>query len=312
MKTLHITNGSVLTHILEELNITGDVLTWNEMLCEGQTEAHIGTEAYLSCREQFFKQAYDLEFNTKEFLDDISKLNTPENYNEVVLWFEYDLFCHINMFAAISLLKQKQADHLPIYLVCSGHVKGETGLKGLGELTPDQLKQHFKARVKLNKTDLDTANTLWEIYCGKDHNLFVPFIAKTTSFSYLSNCLKAHLQRFPHMGSGLSSIERNILMLVNKHHIKSKHHLLGYALNYQGYYGYGDMQLERLINVLAIFFDQGDTALKLNRKGHDALMGQHNFASEINNAMHYGGVNRLDYQYYSTENKLYKTISHGN
>ena len=33
----------------------------------------------------------------------------------------------------------------------------------------------------------------------------------------------------------------------NTQEIKSLHHLLGYALNYQGYYGFGDLQLKRLI-----------------------------------------------------------------
>ena len=39
--SLHITNGSVLTERLEELNIEGDYLTWHEMLSEGPTTEQI-------------------------------------------------------------------------------------------------------------------------------------------------------------------------------------------------------------------------------------------------------------------------------
>jgi len=32
---LHITNGNSLTDYLRELDFTEDILTWQEMLCEG-------------------------------------------------------------------------------------------------------------------------------------------------------------------------------------------------------------------------------------------------------------------------------------
>ena len=119
--------------------------------------------------------------------------------------------------------------------------------------------------------------------------------------------MKAHLKRFPNSKNGLNALEYNILELVKKNEIKSSHHLLGYALNYQGYYGLGDIQLERLISNLSMFFDEGNSKLTLNRKGHEALLNQQNFSTEINNDIMYGGVNRLDFQYNDNENKLFKT-----
>ncbi len=124
----------------------------------------------------------------------------------------------------------------------------------------------------------------------------------------MSNCLKAHLKRFPDSKNGLNTLENNILEIVRSSEIKSRHHLLGYALNYQGYYGFGDIQFERFINNLSIFFNETEDSLTLNRKGHEALINQHNFASELNNNIDYGGVNRLDFQFNTDENKLIKTI----
>ncbi|UJH91615.1 hypothetical protein LZ575_02610 [Antarcticibacterium sp. 1MA-6-2] len=34
---LHITNGDDITTNLQEVGITGDVVVWREMLCEGPT-----------------------------------------------------------------------------------------------------------------------------------------------------------------------------------------------------------------------------------------------------------------------------------
>ena len=178
----------------------------------------------------------------------------------------------------------------------------------MAELNVDQLLKHYDKKIKLKKEDIDLAIALWRTYCGKDHNIFKPYIVENSSFPYLSNCLKAHLKRFPDSKNGLNTLEKNILDIVKTNHIKSKHHLLGYALNYQGYYGFGDIQFERIIENLSIFLIENDNELKLNRKGYEALINQRNFAQEINNNIDYGGVNRLEFQFNIEENKLIKTV----
>ncbi|HLT54304.1 MAG TPA: hypothetical protein VKZ97_10445 [Flavobacteriaceae bacterium] len=306
-QVLHITNGSSLTSYLKELEFTGEFLTWHEMLCEGPTVAGIDSDKFLEVRKAFFKETYDLEIDEAELKKEFSKLDgASEKYKEIILWFEYDLFCHINLLAVISLLHQREIK-LPVFLVSSGRVKNLSGLKGLAELSPNQLVSHYEKRFKLSKEDKDLAVSLWRTYNGKDHNLFVPQLTKKSSFLYLSNCLKAHLERFPDSKTGLSIIEKNLLEIVRDNTIKSKYHLLGYALNYQGYYGYGDLQLERIINKLDMFFTEENERLKLNRKGHEALLGIHNFAFEIHDNIQYGGINALDYQYNRSLKKLVKT-----
>lgn len=305
--TLHITNGNSLTNYLKELDIVGEVLTWQEMLCEGPTIIDIDSETFKNTRKAFLNTVYDIEVNEEEYDDELNKLNHTKNYTEIVLWFEYDLFCHINMIAVISLIQQKQIK-LPLYLVCSGRIEGEKNLKGLSELNQEQLLKHYKEKIKLTPEDIDFAVTLWDIYCSKDHNLFKPYIEKKSSFKYMSNCLKAHLKRFPDLKTGLSTLEENTLKIVKHNDIKSKHHLLGYTLNYQGYYGFGDLQINRLIDNLSLFFTVKKDAITLNRKGYEALLGKYNFSSEVNDNINYGGVNRLDYHFSEKQNKLIKQI----
>ncbi len=305
---LHITNGSSLTKCLLELEFSGEILTWEEMLCEGSTFVDIDTEAFFKTRKAFFASFYQLELDVYAFKDELKKLNHSENYSEIILWFEYDLFCHINLIAVISLIQQKKIS-LPIYLVCSGRIKGNKNLVGLSELSSSQLIKHYEDRILLNDNDIKLAVSLWQIYCGIDHNLFKPFIVKSSSFKYLSNCLKAHLERFPDSKSGLNILEKNILEIVKNNNIKSEHHLLGYALNYQGYYGFGDIQLLRIIDKLSLFFNIDKSGYTLNRKGHEALLNQHHFYSEINNKMYYGGVSNADFQFSKEHNKLIKTNS---
>ncbi|WP_406971918.1 DUF1835 domain-containing protein [Flavisericum labens] len=310
-KPLHITNGSILTKLLKELEVEGEILTWEEMLCEGPTIEHIDSEEFLKIRHSFLSEFYDVEVNTKEVKEELDKLNNSEKYSEIVLWFEYDLFCHINMIAIISLIRQKKID-LPIYLVCSGRVEGSKGLKGLSELSSQQLSAHYKEKTFLKVEDLELAVTVWGIYCGLDHNLLKPFIVKSSSFDYLSNCLKAHLKRFPDSHDGLNTLERNILEIINKYNISSKNHLLGYALNYQGFYGYSDLQLSRIIDQLEVFYIINDDGIELNRNGHEALLAKHNFSLDIDNNMVFGGVKKMDFLFSKKKNKLIKSVFNAN
>jgi hypothetical protein len=306
-KILHITNGDILTQMLKELKVEGDYLTWQEMLCEGPTEIKIDTPSFYNQRKAFLNDFYEIEINEAEYVSEIQKFSHLESYSEIVLWFEYDLFCHINLLAVISLLQQKHVD-VPLYLVCSGRVKGEKNLKGLTELSNGQLLYHYDTKVRLTPEDIEIAVSVWKTYCGKDHNLLKEYIIQKSSFKYLTNCLKAHLERFPDLISGLDILEENILNIIKDKNIKSRNHLLGYALNYQGFYGYSDMQISRIIDKLSIFFTEEDDKIILNRKGHEAILHQHNFTFEIGNNIPYGGVNRFEYQFSKKENKLIKTV----
>lgn len=306
-QTLHITNGSSTTAYLSKLKFKGDLLTWHEMLCEGPTIKEMNTPAFFKLRKTFLERVYRIEYDVKKIKKELDKLKDTSKYSEIVLWFEYDLFCHINLIAAISLIKQYNIN-LPLYLVCSGRVAGEKELKGLAQLTETQVLYHYENKIKLNVDDIATAQKAWRIYCEEDHNLFKALILRPSNFRYLSNCLQAHMRRFPDTRSGLSTLEYNTLVLIKNHQIKSRHHLLGYCLHYQGYYGFGDLQMERMIHDLSLFYEETDNTLTLNRNGHLALEHQKNFIKELATDFQFGGVNKTEFQYNKKEKKLIKTI----
>ncbi|MFB9052212.1 DUF1835 domain-containing protein [Formosa undariae] len=309
--TLHITNGSVLTKYLVELEFKGEILTWEEMLCEGPTIEHINSDKFLDIRIDFLKEFYDIEVDLDKVRKDISILDNIDKYTEIILWFEYDLFCHINLIGVINLLLQKKIN-LPLFLVCSGRIHGVNELKGLAELSSAQLTDHYDARLRLTTDDKDLARTIWQLYNGKDHNLIKPYIIKHSSFEYLSNCLKAHLQRFPNSENGLSELELNILRIVDRRDIHSRNHLLGYAVNFQGFYGYGDMQFERLINRLSMFYKEEEHSLTLNEDGKKALNSEANYEKDIIDSLVYGGVNKKDFNFNVKLNKLVNSVNYGN
>ncbi|MFT5890118.1 MAG: hypothetical protein ACI9Y7_000207 [Dokdonia sp.] len=306
-RTLHITNGDSLNDRLLDLDIKGDFAVWREMLCEGKTTYSIGDQNFIETRSSFLETDYDIKDTNyhSKFVSQLEIIRNYNDYDEIVLWFEYDLFCHINMMACISYLTQVGCKK-SLFLVCSGRVSGEKDLKGLSELTDDQLQDHYQNKKTLTRNDQLLSDQIWRLYCNDDHLLLQPILAKDSSFIYLSNCISAHKKRFPEEQSGLNTLELHILKLIKKHQITSERQLCGYVLNYQGYYGYGDMQVSKMIKRLRSYFEHQEAYFVVNEKGERALNGDHIHAPDQKKPCHFGGVSKYAYKYKKDTHQLIK------
>lgn len=304
-KSLHIVNGDSLYEQMLRLDLKGEVIIWRELLCEGPTLQEID-DAFFQLRKKFLSNAYGIsaENYEKRFISEIERLKAFEDFDEIVLWFEFDLFCHINMLAAIHLIQSKRK--VPITLVCSKKLPGEKEFKPLSLLKINELKNHYSNRIALDDNDIEVALLIWELYCGNNPMKLKPQIKTKTNFEYLSSCIRAHIERFPNSITGINSLEKNILKLIQNHKITSEHHLLGYALQYQGYYGYSDTQMQRLLDKLTIFYELREDQIVLSEKGLQVFNGRKNFYRELKDDERFGGVAMFDYLYEPESHRLLK------
>ena len=81
---------------------------------------------------------------------------------------------------------------------------------------------------------------------------------------------------------------------------------MGYALEYQGYYGYSDVQMRRILEKLAIFYAGEGQKVKLTEKGHLVLDGKKNFYRELKNDDVFGGAKMYDFLYDPEVHQLLK------
>jgi hypothetical protein len=306
-KQLHITISDNLSDNILELKLEGKIVVWREMLCEGPTTFQLGTPEFIALRTHFLSEKYQIstEGYQENFLIELEKLTDLETYEEVILWFEFDLFSHINMLAAISHLMENNID-VPTYLVCSKKVKGEKESIPLSQLPLKILQKHYENRIHLNQDDLEMANLMWQLYNGDNPQKLKNLIKVQTNFEYLSSCIRAHIERFPNAVTGLNALEKNILKLINTHNITSINQLLGYSLEYQGYYGYIDIQLQRVINKLQLFYEVTDQKIELTPEGNEALNASRNFYRVLKSDEFLGGVNMYDFLYDSESHKILK------
>ena len=309
---LHITNGDSTTNYLKKLKFSGDFITWREMLCEGKTTTDVGSESFWKNRFDFFKSSYKV--SKKKFIDftlkEYRNLCNKKESKEIVLWFEYDLFCQINMLAVISWLKTYRKGY-HISLVCSGKIKGSKKLKGLGELTENQIHHHYKNRINLTQDDIEYADYIWQLYCS-DSPLRLETVYKfnpMSPFQYLASAIEAHLLRFPSIDNGLNKIENTILKTANSHNLTSKQQLVGKLIQNQETYGFGDVQYEHKIDQLQKLFTSFNP-LKLSRKGKKILANEMNFYRELRNENSYlGGAKKYSFLFNNQSEKLLQITS---
>lgn len=314
MKTsiLHITNGDSTTSYLKKLNVQGDFITWREMLCEGKTTVDVGSESFWKSRFDFLKQSYKI--TKRQFIDltlkEYRNLCNHKSQEEIVLWFEHDLFCQINMIAVISWLKRYRKGR-KISLVCSGEIKGSNKLFGLSELSEKQLKEHYKNKIELSIDDIAYADYVWQLYCSdnpiKLQNLYQ--YQQNTTFTYLIDSLLAHLQRFPSIGNGLNKPENNILTIALNSKLDSKEELVTAVLQQGNQYGFGDIQYRKQITDLKYYFSSF-SPVKLNKNGVKVQQQLLNtYANMRDDFSFLGGAKKYNFLYDNTTQKLLKITS---
>ncbi|MFD0993618.1 DUF1835 domain-containing protein [Tenacibaculum geojense] len=309
---LHITNGDVTTQQLKQLGFKDEIITWREMLCEGKTTTDVGSEGFWKTRFDFLNDNYKISkqkfinFTLKEYRN----LCNQKQQDEIVLWFEYDLFCQINMIAVISWLKQYR-NNRKITLVQSGNVKNSKKLKGLGELNQKQLLAHYNNRITLSKDDIEYADYIWQLYCS-DSPLRLETVHKfnpMSPFIYLEEAIKAHLLRFPSIENGLNTIENNILQVAEHQKTANKEAFIGKIIKQQEVYGFGDTQYNKTVNDLKNLF-KSFNPVKLNELGKQVLQNQVNYYGQIRSDFSYlGGSKKYSYLYVNANNKLLKITS---
>ena len=305
---LHITNGDIFTERLTSLKLKGDIITWREMLCEGKTLTNVGSESFWKTRFEFLHKNYKVSKSIfiEKTLKEYRSLCNHKQQDEIVLWFEYDLFCQINMIAVISWLKTHRK-YAKISLVCSGKEDETDTLYGLNELSEDRVRELYENKVELSQDDIEYADYVWQLYCS-DNPMRLENLSDFGSykFDYLSNAITAHLHRFPTIKNGLNDMENNILRQAFDKKPANKNKFLGTLLQNQGILGFGDTQYERAINRLKPLFT-GFKPVRLSKKGKEILEGQTSYYACIqDNDVYLGGALKYNFLYNTTNNRILK------
>ena len=102
----HVLAGDSLVEEFKKTGIEGEVIVCREAFVDGPVDAET-TDEFWEQRARFILAGYgddEIEYHEK-VADELNKLTELTSDGEVNLWFEYELFCSVNMWFCLWLLE---------------------------------------------------------------------------------------------------------------------------------------------------------------------------------------------------------------
>jgi len=206
-RVLHVTNGDHAARRLTAAGIEGDVLPWRDVLHEGPVRSGLPLRALSLERAQYLAaQGWGDEAALRRaFEDRDALLATAGTREEIVLWFEQDLYDQLQMLQVLDALGQDPLVRGRVRLVL------HAGTIGAG-LTPDLVAMIHDRRRPLKAVQFQRAAQVFAAFRGPSPEPLAALAAGgLDDFPGLSAAIRRHLQEFPWVQGGLSRTERQIL-----------------------------------------------------------------------------------------------------
>jgi len=215
---LHIHNGDSSAGTARQSSLSGEHFAWREALIEGPTPAGITGQEWHRLRAQHLTEFYgdDPGETEKGLRIQEDKLASYPEHEEVILWFEHDLFCQTNLIYLLNWFAERDPGNTKLSLICIGEFSGLPNFRGLGELSPEQMASLFVGRHEVSNAEKTLATAAWQAYCSHAPTAVQTLLETDTSaMPFLKPALQLHLERFPFVSNGLGRIQNRGLELIH-------------------------------------------------------------------------------------------------
>ncbi|MCM3903581.1 MAG: hypothetical protein ND866_17905 [Pyrinomonadaceae bacterium] len=216
---LHIHNGDSSADIARQSTLPGEHFAWREALIEGPTPAGIAEPDWRNLRARHLTEFYGVDpAETESGLRvQEDKLASYPEHDEVILWFEHDLFCQINLLYLLNWFAEHNLANTRLSLICIGEFPELPNFRGLGELNPEQMASLFDTRHEVSNAEKTLSSAAWQAYCSPDPTAIQTLLETDTSaMPFLKRALQLHLERFPFVSNGIGRIENRALEFIRE------------------------------------------------------------------------------------------------
>jgi hypothetical protein len=308
---LQIFDGDSSAGTARNANLPGQHLAWREALICGPAPNNLSEAEFLEVRAQHLASTYgaDLHRVRGELRAQHDALASFRDHEEVVLWFEHDLFCQVHLVYLLNWFGQHELGHTKLSLICLDEFPGVPQFRGLGQLNEEQLASLFPTREAVTGAQLELGTRAWQAYSSSDAlNLVTLRDSDTSALPFLGRAVVRHLQRFPWTSTGLGRIESSALQLVaDGYHLFKK--LFPAFSRRESEYGLGDAQLYCALRLMAdaptpVLKQSGRaepsdaagmllSSFELTDDGREVLSGDQDFVAQNGIDQWLGGVHLL-------------------
>jgi hypothetical protein len=219
MTALHITNGSAAADKLATF-VDGPVVTEADVLHEGPAP-RVDDETWYALRAAFLSGGdarRGAAIRDSLAASDRAIRDACDRGEEVVLWFEHDLFDQLQVIRTVDLMPR---DAPNAWLICIDRFPGVERFIGLGQLTPDELATLPPLRAPITTEQAALASDAWDAFRSPDPRPLLAAAQRlttdanaTAALPFLGDALLRFLAEYPSTHSGLSRTEELALAVL--------------------------------------------------------------------------------------------------
>jgi hypothetical protein len=201
---LHVTNGDSAAERIRAAGVQGAILPWQDVLHDGPVPGGLPLHRLSAVRADFiaslgWAQAEEVR---RSFAERDRTLAGSVVEDEVVLWFEHDLYDQLQLIQVLDWFADHP--HPNLTLINPPEYLGHASTARLAEL--------FAAREAVTRGQLALGRRAWEAFRAPDpRHLEAIAEERADDLPHLSRALFRLLEEYPVVGSGLSRCEELIL-----------------------------------------------------------------------------------------------------
>ena len=225
MSTLHITNGDSAAGTMRTF-LRDPVISFADVLHEGPAPMTETLEEWREARARYLSS--DFHTSYEDVLRDLTSSDeqlatAPSQFDEVVFWFEHDLFDQLLLIRALDLIGGSTSPELPsnVSLICIDRFPGVEPFYGLGQLDARQLATLTDTRAPVTPDQYALAAHAWAAFRAPDPRELAQLAHLTTVaeraravLPFLGDALTRFLAEYPSVAHGLSRTEELTLSVL--------------------------------------------------------------------------------------------------
>lgn len=210
---MHVANGHCTTRLIEAAGLPGRTSIWADALYDGPVP-NVGDEQLVRVRAEFIADGLDVSVDAVEA--DLKQwraiIDNDDRYDELVLWFEHDLFDQLNLIQLLTRIGRDRPIRRPVSLVSIDRYPGHPNFKGLGQLSAADIAGLFNTRRPITPQQFALAAVAWDAFRSGSRARIESLLQDDTSaLPYLAAALRRHLDEAATERGGLTRSERRLI-----------------------------------------------------------------------------------------------------
>lgn len=213
--TLHITNGDAALYLLKKAGMLGTHVAWRDALNEGPAPAGLTLEETSALRARYLAgRGYGSPIKLiHEFERRDAQLRRAGEFDEVVLWFEHDLYDQLQLLQALTALEELDLEPGRISVVQSDHY--------LANMTVDEVLPLLSRRRTATPAIFKSARRSWERFTSASPgDLYAAAGEDAIGLPFLRAALQRLCEEYPWKRDGLGRSQRHALYAVAQGHAR--------------------------------------------------------------------------------------------